>query len=211
MDTLDLKAAWQLLQQDIVKKDKVAESTIQQSLHQASQSEVSKIKRSLYLKFTIATFSILIVCSAGLATYFKPDLNPLDTFFSSQESAIFYLMLLISIATMVYFNYQAYRQLHKLQQSTCNLREHLESLIHAMHRAMNFNIYSDTFMTPLFATWFYYAYAFKNHTPGFDSRTALLFILPASIGVLSYFLQCYMQKLKFGQYVNRLKQYLASL
>ena len=44
-----------------------------------------------------------------------------------------------------------------------------------------------------------------------DARSALLFILPILMGVLSYLLGKFMQQLKFGKYLDRLSGYLDSL
>ncbi len=80
-----------------------------------------------------------------------------------------------------------------------------------MKRAISFNILSDALMTPIIFTWLYYAYAFRDRSLGFDLPTMLLLILPIVIGLSSYFLQKFVQHLKFGKYLNRLTSYLDSL
>jgi hypothetical protein len=211
MDLVELKSAWDVLQQDVINDDKVEEKKIASSIHSKSLSEISKIKRGLHLKFIVASLSLVVALGLVFISVINPDVNPLDFLFSPMESAIFYLIMALSVGVMVYFNYRAYSQIKAVQCSSLNLKENLSSFIDAMNRAISFNIYSDALMTPIIFTWVYYAYAFQNHSLGFDVRTALLFIMPILISLISYFLQRFMQRLKFGRYLSRLSDYLESL
>ena len=211
MDIIELKSAWNLLQQDIVNNDRVEENKIMTSIHSKSKSEISKIKNSLHFKFIVASLSIVVAISLAIATILNPTINPLDFVFSPLESVLFFIIMALSVAIMVLLNYKAYIQIRDIQQSDLNLKDNLTSFIHAMKKAISFNIFSDAFMTPVVFAWLYYAYAFKNHPLAFDLRTALLFVLPILVSVLSYFVQRFMQHLKFGKYLNRLNDYLKSL
>lgn len=211
MDIIELKSVWNLLQQDIISKDRVEENKIMASIHSKSKSEISNIKNSLHFKFIVASLSILAVISLVIATSLNPALNPLDFVFSPFESVLFFMIMALSVAVMMFFNYRAYIQIRDIQQSDLNLKENLTGFINAMKKAIAFNIFSDTLMTPILATWLYYAYAFKNQSLGFDFRTTLLFLLPIPIGLFSYFLQRFVQHLKFGKYLNRLSAYSKSL
>lgn len=211
MELRELKSAWAILHNDVINQDKVDESKILHSLHGKSKSEISKIKRGLHLKFTIASFAIILAIGLAMASFKNASLNPLDFIFSPVESSTFYLVMALSVSVMVYFNYQAYRQIKSIQHSSLNLKDNLKDFIKAMKKAIAFNVFSDAFMTPIIFAWVFYAYAFKEHPLGLDLRTALLFILPILIGLLSYFLQRFMQRLKFGRYLDRLIGYLDSL
>lgn len=211
MDLIELKSAWTLLQQDVISSDKVSESKILNSVHGKSKSEISKIKRGLQLKFIIASVAIIFAIGLAITSFTNSSLNPLDYIFSPVESATFFLVMALSISVMVYFNYQAYRHIKIIQHSSLNLRENLRIFIKTMHKAIAFNILSDALITPIVFAWVYYAYAFKDHQLGFNLRTALLLILPLLVGLLSFFLQRLMQRLKFGQYLDRLSTYLDSL
>ena len=211
MELIELKSAWDLLQQDVINNDKVEESKIATSIHSKSKSEISKIKRALYLKFIVASLSIVAAIGLALISIKNTTFNPLDFIFSPLESVTFFLIMALSISVMVYFNYKAYSQIKAVQSSSLNLKANLESFIGAMKNAIIFNIFSDTIMTPIIATWIYYAYAFKNQQLGFNLRTALLITLPFVIGILSYLFQRFLQHLKFGKYLNRLSDYLNSL
>lgn len=211
MDIIELKSAWELLQRDVIKNDKVGENEIISSIHGKSKSEIAKIKRGLHLKFIIASLSIVGAIGLALVSIVSPSINPLDAIFSPLESTAFFSVMALLVSIMVYFNYKAYSQIKAVQKSSLNLRDNLKSFINAMKKAIAFNILSDTLMTPVISAWIYYAYAFENHPLGLDLRTALLFVIPIAIGFISYFLQKLMQHLKFGKYLRRLNGYLESL
>jgi len=211
MDLIELKSAWSLLQQDFHNKDRVDESKIINAIHGKSKSEISKIKRGLHLKFVIASLAIIGAFGLAAASFINSSFSPLDYVFSPIESATFFSVMAVSISMMLYFNYQAYKQIKSIQYSSLNLKDNLKSFIIAMRKAIAFNIFSDTLMTPLIFAWVFYAFAFRSHQLGFNLRTVLLFVLPILVGFMSYIFQRFMQGLKFGKYVDRLNSYLDSL
>ncbi|MGE3757548.1 MAG: hypothetical protein AB7H97_07325 [Pseudobdellovibrionaceae bacterium] len=211
MDLIELKSAWTLLQQNVISQDKVDESQILNSVHGKSKSEISKIERGLRSKFIIASLAIIVAIGLAVTSFTNPSFNPLDFIFAPVESATFFSIMALSIGVMVCFNYQAYKQIENIQHSSLSLKDNLQSFIKAMNRAIAFNIFSDAFMTPIIFAWVFYAYAFEEHDLGIDFRTALLFVLPILIGLLSYFFQRFMQRLKFGRYLDRLISDLDSL
>lgn len=211
MELIELKSAWDLLQQDVISNDSVEEHKIAMSIHSKSRSEISKIKRGLQVKFVIASVSIVFAAALAFLSILKPALNPLDFIFSPIESAAFLGLMAFSLAAMVYFNFQAYSRIKAVQSSSLNLKDNLERFVYAMKTGIAFNIYSDAFITPIIFTWAYYAYAFRDQPFDTDVRTALLFILPILVGVLSYLLGRFLQHLKFGKYLDRLGGYLESL
>ena len=138
MDLLEFKSAWTLLQQEVISNEKVDESEILKAVHGKSKSEISKIKRSLHLKFIIASLSIIATAGIAVTSFTNSSFNPLDFIFSEIESTIFFLVMAVSISVMVYFNYQAYSQIKSIQNSTLNLKDNLQGLIKAMRKAIAF-------------------------------------------------------------------------
>jgi hypothetical protein len=181
------------------------------TIHSKSKSEISKIKRGLHLKFILASVSIVFSAALAFLSILKPALNPLDFIFSPLESAVFLGLMTMSLAAIIYYNFHAYSRIKAVETSALNLKENLQIFIDAMKRAIAFNIYSDTFMAPIIFTWAYYAYAFSDRPLATDGTTALLFLLPILVGVLSYLLARFIQYLKFGKYLSRLKGYLDSI
>ena len=211
MDLIELKSAWNLLEQDVISTDTVEEEKIKMSVHSKSKSEISKIKRFLHIKFVVASASILLAAALAFLSVINPALNPLDFIFSPFESAAFLGIMALSLAAMVSLNLRAYSQIEAVESSALNLKENLQRFIDAMQKAIAFNIYSDVIITPIIFTWVYYAYAFRDQPLDFDGKTVLLFMLPILMGVLSYLLGKFMQQLKFGKYLDRLSGYLESL
>jgi hypothetical protein len=211
MDLTELKSAWDVLQQDVISQDNVEEKEIMTSVHSKSKSEISKIKKGLQTKFFIASASVVCASALSLLSVLKPAFNPLDYIFSPVESSSFFGVMALAISVVVYFNYQAYSRIDAIETSALNLKENLRHFIAAMKRAIAFNIYSDTFIAPIIFTWAYYAYAFKDHSLDADIRTALLFIVPVVVGLLSYILEKVIQQSRFGKYLERLSEYLNSL
>jgi len=211
MELLELKATWQLFNDNVIKNDFVEPTTISNSIHQKSKSEIAGIRRSMHFKFIIGTVTMLIGLAMTVAMYFTPDFNPLSNFLSQSESLGFYVIITLSLGAMIVVNHRAYRQIKELNEGASNLKQGLNNFTRSMRKAMNFNIYSDTLMSPVFITWIYYTYAFKNQPIGWDARSIVLFVLPLAIGLFSYYFQSYAQHLKFGRYVSRLEDYLESL
>jgi len=211
MELVELKSAWQLLERLEIPKDQVGETKIENTIHSKSVSEISNIKRNLHLKFSIASLAFLASIALAILSFYKPFLSPLQFIFSPSESALFFLATALSMAFMLYFSYQVYTRIHAIQTSALNLKENLQLFIDALKKTVTFNIWSDTILTPILASWIYYAYAFQNHSPGFDLRTALLLVVPLAVGFMAYFLEKYLQSLKFGKYIKRLSGYIGDL
>src|SRR6056297_1045769 len=104
MDLIELKSAWDLLQEDVINNDKVDDEKLRESIHSKSKSEISKIKRGLQVKFVIGSASIVLAAAFALLSMIKPAFNPLDFIFSPVESAAFLGIMAITLAAMVVFN-----------------------------------------------------------------------------------------------------------
>ncbi|PHN03471.1 hypothetical protein [Flavilitoribacter nigricans] len=212
MELAELQSAWNLVNVDVQRKDILDEQAVRTRIRRSSGTELAGIKRALQFKFLIGTTVAVIAIGASLGSALAPrEFHPLDFLFSARETTLFYGTLSVSLCCMLFFNHRAYRFIGALERSTEDVKTSLERFIQVMERAMRFNIYSDTFMSPVFFTWFYYAYAFREHDLDWDIRGLLLVLLPVLVGVFSFFFQKYMQHLKFGRYLDRLKYYLQSL
>ncbi|WP_424989370.1 hypothetical protein [Flagellimonas sp.] len=211
MDTMELKAAWDVFHQHVLHQDTVEKDVILASVHHKSKSKISKIKRQLQLKFLMGSISLICATTLAVVAGNAMESNPLAFVFTPKESLLFFSSMALAIALVLYHNFRAYAQIKAIQSSVMNLKGNLEAFIATMERAITFNIYSDTLLTPIIFTWIYYAYAFKDSTLGYDLPTALLFVWPLVTGVSIYFLQRFMQHLKFGKYLAQLRYYLDML
>ncbi|WP_420386570.1 hypothetical protein [Roseivirga sp.] len=208
MELLELKATWQLFDHEVIQKDFVNEKTVNQSIRQKSKTEVNHIKKGMYYKFAMGGTASSVGFVMIMLTLSDISFNPLEKFFNPTESLVFFAMLTLSLWIMLFFNLKAFRQIQKLEKAPENLKKGLEGIVSSMRSAMTFNIYSEALLSPIFMTWLYYAFAFKNHDLAYDIRTLILLLLPIASGVFGYCFQRYMQGLKFGQYVQKLEAYL---
>ena len=80
-----------------------------------------------------------------------------------------------------------------------------------MEKTINYNIYSDALITPIMVCWITYA---KIHNHMVVTKLVALivfFVIPVFTFVVSYYLQKYVQKIKFGNYIAELKAHLADI
>jgi hypothetical protein len=212
MELVELKSIWHLINADINQGNFVDEQIITETIHKKSETEVGKIRRALQFKLAIGGFVWLLGVGLMIGIFVEPNkFNTLDSIFSPYETIVFYSTLIGSLATMLWFNYQAYRNIATAEAQALPLKKSLEVVISGMKKAMKFNIYSDTFMSPIIITWLLYAYAYRGDQFTWDWRILIIVSAPFVIGVLAYLLQRFMQKLKFGNYVKRLESYLEEL
>lgn len=92
-----------------------------------------------------------------------------------------------------------------------NLKSSLERFIKTIKAAVRFNVYSGTFINSLVITWFYYAFTYQSKAFVWNAQAILLLVLPIGLGIIYFYLLRYIQHLKFGNYINRLKEILTSL
>lgn len=212
MELAELQTAWSLISADIQSKDTVSEQVVEKTMHRRSHAELASIKRALQWKFLIGSVTAAISFGASLASVLAPEhFHPLDFLFGAGETTLFYTTLTASISVMLGFNYRAYRAINLMECQAESIKNALREFIRIMEAAIRFNIYSDTFMSPIFFTWFYYAYTYRELELAWDIKALILLLLPIVVGVVSFYFQKYMQHLKFGRYLERLKTYWESL
>lgn len=211
MEMTTLKLAWSIYQKDIYEHDTVQKDKLFNLIHGKSKSEISKIKNGLIIKFSVGALSLCASIILLLIAIYNPVNNPLHPIFSIQESIILFGLLVLLILAMLYFNVLAFSRIAALEQSSESLAQNLKTFIAAMNKALRFNLLSDTLATPLIGTWVYYGFAFRNYDLGINMKTISLFFLPIGIGMVSYFINKLIHRLKFGPYLDRLNQYAETL
>mgnify|MGYP000185406337 CR=1 FL=1 len=206
----ELLLAWEEVQIEDLRN--IEPQEMHQLMHRPSQLELAQIKRSLRLKFLIggAVFVLFLILATG--SFFNTQaLQYLEIEISPLNIQLFLWSITISLSLMLAINYRAYQRLQALQTRAHSLKAMLEEFILAMEKAIRFNIYSDTLMTPILITWAYYIKAYEKTAFQWGLQAAFLLLLPLIIGTLSYYFQRYQQELRFGQYLQRLKSILRSL
>ncbi|MEQ9467934.1 MAG: hypothetical protein RLN88_11020 [Ekhidna sp.] len=208
MELVELKSIWHLINADISKNDFVEDKILIETIHMKSETEVGKIRRALLFKLVIGGLVTLVGAALLMGIFIAPQkFNTLDFMFSPKETILFYCTLIVSLTAMLLFNYRAYQKVDAAETQALPLKKSLDMVIEAMKKAMNFNIYSDAFMSPVIITWLFYGYAYREDSFSWDWRMLVLAISPFVIGVFAFYVQRYSQKLKFGNYVNKLETY----
>lgn len=210
MEYEELLLAWEEVQVEDLQIMEPQE--MHQLIHRPSQLELAQIQRSLRLKFFIGGAALVVCLISATGSFFNTEsLHYLEVEISSMKLQLFFWCIAISLSLMLAINHRAYRRLKNLQAKAHPLKEMLQEFIQAMEQAIQFNIFSDTLMTPIVLTLAYYMKAYEEIPFQWDLRAAFLLLLPLIIGTFSYYFQRYQQRLRFGQYLQRLKSLLESL
>jgi len=205
----DLKNDWDLLKDDPSMHFNLSQEMVHQSIHEKAKGEIWQIRRNLRIKFWVGGGSFIMgVVLLVLSLLYPEELNVFEAIFTPQETIIFISSMVVSIGVMLIFNYRAFKKISPTMMQD-NLRSSLSNFIQSLRSAIRFNIYSDTFMTPLLFGWFVYAYIDRPELN--YGQIIVLGISLTGIGFLSYFLQRFMQKRKFGQYLDTLERIHDSL
>lgn len=212
MELAELQSVWNVVSEQTIAKYRIDENVVSGAIHKKSNTEIAKIKRALLLKLGIGSVVALIAFASAILAFLAPtDFNPLDIVFNPTETVIFYTSLALSISVMLFYNYRAFQKIKAFQSTTADLKSSLGTIVKTMQNVMTLNIYSDTFMSPILLTWGYYASVYKDQVFTWDLRALVLLLLPFVLGIFAYYFQRYMQQQKFGNYVDRLKEYLGEL
>ncbi len=210
MELIELKMIWQSTNASTLERDFVEEHVVSKTIHKKSNTEISKIKRVMRFKLVFGSFISIMMILFAIVSILKPmKITFLNSIFSSPwEYTIFFSSMALSIGAMVFYNYKAFRVISKFQASSSNLMESLSQVIRVMENTMKLNVYSDAIMTPIIVTWITYMKVFNERGLTLKAEIIVLVIVPFLTFCFSYYFQRFAQKLKFGNYVNRLKSFL---
>lgn len=212
MELTELKSIWELISADFLTKHSVSEGIVIETIRKKSNTEISKIKRSMLWKLGLGALSTFIIIALLIVTIIESKgFKILRVSLNTTEASMFFGSLALSILVMLWFNYKAYRKIIRFQFLKYNLRESLQAVVDAMETAIKVNIYSDTVLTPIVITWLFYMNYYKNRPLEWNNGALYLILLPIAVGILVLYFQRFIQKVKFGNYVNNLKAYLESL
>jgi len=211
MELIELKNIWQYAN-STEEKESIEEGFVLKTIHKESSTEVSKIKNVIFFKLIFGglvgimtlLFSILSIIIPEKVTFFNSIFSPL-------EYTIFFSSMALSIGVIVFYNYKVFRAITKFQTSSVDIKDSLIRVIRVLENAISINIYSDALITPVMITWLVYAKVFSEKELTLGLGILVLVVIPILTFCISYFFQRYTQKLKFGNYIDRLKSYLKTL
>ncbi len=211
MDLELLKKEWESEGNTLAVNTGLAKNEIRKAIHYNSKSEIALIRRSMHRKFLFGGISFIAALTLLVLSIASPGtVNPFNVEFSTGESVLFYGVVVLSLGIMLTLNHRAYRQMSNVLSNPRNLKDTLKQSLSILQQAINFNIWSDTLMSPVLITWLFFAYMYRD---GFvpDQRLWIIVLVPVIITPLAWISQRYAQKLKFGQFADRLQTYLDDL
>ena len=213
MEILELKSVWNAVVEDTISKDSVDEFMVENSIKEDSKSVLTKIKKVMYIKFSIGGLS-LIVCSAMLVgSFIEPEkFTFLESIFNLIDNRVFLATIIIFMSAMLSWNFKAFRAINLFETNSSNVKASLARFINIMGQTIKLNIYSGAIFNAMALGWIFYLI---NNKKSYITGTIETILITTSVFisgvVLFYFLSQYEQKIKFGNYLNQLKSNLEDL
>lgn len=212
MELLELKSVWDVVIQETIKANKIDEFVVAKSIKKDSKTVIAKIKRVMYLKFFLGGLTLVVSVLMAIGTFVIPEkFTFLESIFNVTENRIFLSTMIIFIGGMLTANYFAFKGIRLFNSSETNIKTSLEKFIKIMGRTIRLNIYSGAIFNAFAITWIFYAIAFKEELFNWNMKGFIVAIVPIVTFVVFYFWGRYEQKLKFGNYLDQLKDNLKSL
>tara|TARA_R110002072_G_scaffold106447_2_gene232484 strand:+ start:27777 stop:28448 length:672 start_codon:yes stop_codon:yes gene_type:complete len=213
MELLELKSVWNAVVDETISTNNVDKFVVEKSIKSDSKSVLAKIKRVMYLKFSIGILSLILSSVMLVGTFIKPTkFSFYESIFDLIDNQVFLATIIVFMSAMLSWNFRAFREIKHFETRATNVKESLKKFINIMGKTIRLNVYSGAAFNSLALGWICYL---VNNNKGFVQETyqiALLIILAIIVGaVLFYYLSRYEQKMKFGNYLNQLKTNLEDL
>tara|TARA_R110002124_G_scaffold251205_3_gene416406 strand:+ start:16351 stop:17004 length:654 start_codon:yes stop_codon:yes gene_type:complete len=213
MELLELKSVWNAVVGETISKDNVDEFVVEKSLKSDSKSVLTKIKRVMYLKFSIGILSLTLSSVMLVGTFIEPTkFSFYERIFDLIDNQVFLATIIVFMSAMLSWNFKAFREIKRFQTKAATIKESLNKFIGIMQRTIKLNVYSGAVFNSIALGWIFYL---VNNKKGFVEgtlQTTLIVIMVTILGaVLFYYLSRYEQKVKFGNYLNQLKSNLEEL
>jgi hypothetical protein len=213
MELLELKSVWNAVVDETILNDNVDEFVVEKSIKKDSKSVLAKIKRVMYLKFSLGGLSLVICLLMLIGSFINPEkFTFYEAIFDLTDNQIFLSTIIVFLSAMLSWNFKAFREIKRFETRATTIKESLKKFIDIMGRTIRLNVYSGVAFNSIALGWICYL---VNNKKGFIEGTfqiILLVILVAIVGaVVFYYLSRYEQKVKFGNYLNQLKSNLEDL
>ncbi|MEO2052550.1 MAG: hypothetical protein ABGX00_12370 [Allomuricauda sp.] len=213
MELLELKSVWNAVVEDTITRETVDEFVVAKSIKKDSKTVLGKIKRVMYLKFSVGGLSLILCATMLIGSFINPEKFIFyEAIFDLTDNRIFLATIIVFMSAMLSWNIKAFREIKHFETKTINIKESLKKFIDIMGKAIRLNIYSGAAFNSIAFGWIAYLI---NNKKGFvegNIKITLLIILVTIAGaVIFYYLSRYEQKLKFGNYLTQLKSNLKDM
>jgi len=207
MELLELKSVWKGVVDETISKDNVDEFVVEKSIKKDSSSVLAKIKRVMYLKFSLGGLSWLISLVMLIGSFITPEqFTFYEAIFDLTDNRIFLATIIVFMSALLSWNFRAFREIKHFETKSVSIKESLNKLIDFIGRTIKLNVYSGAAFNSVALGWIFYL---VNNKKGFVEgvlQITLMVLLVTTVGaVVFYFLSRFEQKVKFGNYLNQLK------
>lgn len=213
MELLELKSVWDVVVEDTISKERVDEFVVEKSIKKDSKSVLAKIKRVMLFKFAFGGLSLVICLVMFIGSFIEPEkFTFYENIFDLTDNRIFLITIILFMGAMLSWNFKAFREIKYFETNVSSVKESLKRFIAIMGHTIKLNIYSGAAFNSVAFGWICYLANNKKDFVEGTFQIALMVTMATILGaVIFYYLSRYEQKLKFGNYLNRLKSYLKDL
>ena len=207
MELLELKSIWDIVVEDTISKERVDEFLVEKSIKKDSKSVLAKIRGVMYVKFLIGGIFLIIFLLMLLGSILKPVKYGLySAIFDVTEYRIFLCTGIFFLMGTLSWNIRAFRQIRHFERNSSSIKESLGRFIRIMNKTIKFNVYFSAAFDSIVFGWICYLLNRKIGLVEGSIQVAVLVLLAAILGAFVFFsLARFKQKVKFGNYLDKLK------
>ncbi|MHA7056479.1 hypothetical protein ACWGOQ_0004625 [Aquimarina sp. M1] len=213
MELLELKSVWDVIVEDTITKNNVDESMVEESIKKDSKSVLAKIRRVMYVKFSLGGLSLILCVAMLIGSFINPEKFLFyESIFDLTDNRIFLATAIVFLSAMLSWNFKAFQEIKHFETKTTNVKESLVRFINIMGRAIKLNVYSGAVFNSIAFGWIcYLANNKKDFVEGTFQITLMVTLAIVLGAVVFYYMSQYEQKVKFGNYLDQLKAFLKDL
>ncbi len=213
MELLELKSVWDVVIEKTISKEHVDEFVVAKSIKKDSKTVLTKIKRVMFLKFFLGGLSLILCVGVLVGSFIEPEkITFYEGIFSLSDIRAFLATVIIFLAGMLSWNFRAFLKIKHFETKAVSVKESLKKFIDIMDKTIKLNIYSGVVFNSLALGWIFYIINNKKEIFTDTVEIVLMTVLIVVLGiVLSFFMNRYEQKIKFGNYLNHLKSNLEDI
>ena len=213
MELEQLKDIWETTSEKETAKNRIDDRAVRAMISKKSKTTVSNIKRTMWFKLWMAGLSS--IASIILSVYHLASTaeNPLflENLLTKSEVGFIFMVMGIVMVFISIYNFINYKRVDEFEKSNEPLKHTLIRIIEIIDTKIKLTIYSDLAFTPLIAGFIAYIALFKRQGFVLDIRALYLVLIVLAVAAFSYFINERIMKRKFGNDMERLKDYLYEL
>ena len=213
MEFEELKALWKEETEKEVSAHQVNVDEVRGVITRKSQSTIADLKKTIKVKVVVTGLSSLI-CLLTVFFDFIGSLSEnlgLDRFMNPSQLAIMYSILGVSLAIISIFNFFNHVRITDFERSALPTKETIQHVVKIIKGAINLGTYSDLIISPIVFAFIGYVFFYREEIFQFDIRVLYVTLIYAAGLIFSYFTNKFAMQKRFGNDLDRLKEYLKEL